>query len=330
MPADDSALDPLRHRLHQVIFEADTPSGKIFDTILLVLIVASVGVVALDSSASIRANYGPLLQMLEWNFTFLFTVEYVLRLYSVARPLAYARSFFGVVDLLAILPSYLSLLIPGTQSLLVIRILRLLRVFRVFKLSHYLDESRQLWVALRASRRKILVFLFTVLTIVVIVGAMMHVVEGPSHGFTSIPTSMYWAIVTLTTVGYGDISPQTPLGRLLATLVMLMGYGIIAVPTGIVTAEISRTVRGAISTRACHHCLTEGHETDANFCHTCGEALRAPARPAAPAPPPAPSDASPAEASPAEASPAEASPAEASPAEASASDARAPDATRQG
>ncbi|MCC6774663.1 MAG: ion transporter [Gemmatimonadaceae bacterium] len=278
MPADDSAPDPLRHRLHQVIFEADTRAGKAFDTILLVLILASVAVVALDSSAAIRARYGPMLPLMEWVFTFLFTVEYALRLYSVARPLAYARSFFGVVDLLAILPSFVSLVIPGTQSLLVIRILRLLRVFRVFKLSHYLDESRQLGVALKASRRKILIFIFTVLTIVVIVGAMMHVVEGPANGFTSIPMSMYWAVVTLTTVGYGDISPQTPLGRLLATLVMLMGYGIIAVPTGIVSAEISRSVRGAISTRACPHCLSEGHMPDANFCRTCGEALRAPAR----------------------------------------------------
>lgn len=277
MPADDSAPDPLRHRLYQVIFEADTPAGKAFDAILLVLILASVAVVALDSSLEIRAQYGPMLQAMEWGFTVLFTVEYILRLYSVARPLVYARSFFGVVDLLAILPSFVSLAIPGTQSLLVIRILRLLRVFRVFKLSHYLDESRQLWVALQASRRKILIFIFTVLTIVVIVGALMHVVEGPAHGFTSIPTSMYWAIVTLTTVGYGDISPQTPLGRLLATLVMLMGYGIIAVPTGIVSAEISRTVRAAMSTRACPHCLTEGHEPEANFCRSCGEALRAPA-----------------------------------------------------
>jgi len=259
--------------MHQVIFEADTRAGRAFDSILLVLIVASVAVVALESSAAIRARMGASLLMLEWGFTALFTLEYALRLYSVGRPLRYATSFYGIVDLLAIIPTYASLFIPGAQSLLVIRILRLLRIFRIFKLSNYLAESRQLWVAVQASRRKIIVFLYTVLTVVVIVGALMHVVEGPANGFTSIPTGMYWAVVTLTTVGYGDISPQTPLGRLLATLVMLMGYGIIAVPTGIVTVEMTRAFRGPISTQACPHCAAEGHEFDAKFCRRCGAAL---------------------------------------------------------
>jgi voltage-gated potassium channel len=268
-PADRS----LRDRLHQVVFEADTRAGRLFDSVLLVLIVASVAVVALESSPAVRVRMGASLVLLEWIFTALFTIEYVVRLYSVERPLRYATSFYGVVDLLAIIPTYASLAIPGAQSLLVIRILRLLRIFRVFKLSNYLSESRQLWVAVQASRRKITVFLFTILTIVVIVGALMHVVEGPANGFTSIPTGMYWAVVTLTTVGYGDISPQTPVGRLLATMVMLMGYGIIAVPTGIVTAEMTRAIRGPISTQACPHCAAEGHDFDAKFCRKCGAKL---------------------------------------------------------
>jgi voltage-gated potassium channel len=271
---DARAADPsLRDRLHQVVFEADTRAGRLFDSVLLVLIVASVAVVALESSPAVRVRMGASLVLLEWIFTALFTIEYVVRLYSVERPLRYATSFYGVVDLLAIIPTYVSLAIPGAQSLLVIRILRLLRIFRVFKLSNYLTESRQLWVAMQASRRKITVFLFTILTIVVIVGALMHVVEGPANGFTSIPTGMYWAVVTLTTVGYRDISPQTPVGRLLATMVMLMGYGIIAVPTGIVTAEMTRAIRGPISTQACPHCAAEGHEFDAKFCRKCGAKL---------------------------------------------------------
>jgi voltage-gated potassium channel len=273
MPDEPLTERSLRDRLHQVIFEADTRAGRTFDSILLVLIVASVAVVALESSRAARLRMGATLVLLEWGFTALFTLEYAVRLYSLRRPWRYATSFYGIVDLLAILPTYVSLVLPGAQSLLVIRILRLLRIFRVFKLSNYLTESRQLWVAVQASRRKIIVFLFTVLTIVVIVGALMHVVEGPAHGFTSIPTGMYWAVVTLTTVGYGDISPQTPIGRLLATMVMLMGYGIIAVPTGIVTAEMTRAIRGPISTQACPHCAAEGHEFDAKFCRKCGAAL---------------------------------------------------------
>ncbi len=262
-----------RARLHEIIFEADTPAGRLFDTVLLVAIVASIVVVLLESVAGLRAQYGALLRILEWGFTLLFTAEYLLRLYSVHKPLRYATSFFGVVDLLAVIPTYVSVLVPGAQGLLVIRILRLLRIFRVFKLANYLNESRQLWAAVRASGRKIFIFLFVVITVVVIVGAVMHVVEGPAGGFTSIPTSIYWAVVTMTTVGYGDIAPQTPFGQFLATLVMLLGYGIIAVPTGIVTAEMTRMVRDQISTQACLHCGADGHQYDARHCRKCGTAL---------------------------------------------------------
>lgn len=263
----------LRQRLHEIIFEADTPAGRGFDNVLLACVVASVVVVMLESVAEVKAQYGQPLLALEWIFTGIFTVEYALRLYCVGQPLRYATSFFGVVDLLAVLPGYLSPLLPGAQSLLVIRVLRMLRVFRVFKLAEYLSESRELWDALRRSRRKIFVFLFTVTMIVVIVGATMYLVEGPEHGFTNIPISVYWAVVTLTTVGYGDISPQTPLGRSLAMLVMLMGYGIIAVPTGIVTVEMSRRTHAPVSTQACPGCGAEGHDHDALFCRLCGARL---------------------------------------------------------
>ncbi|MCL4864413.1 MAG: ion transporter [Gemmatimonadales bacterium] len=273
MHDDQYPAQPLRRRIHEIIFEADTPAGKLFDTILLVAIVASILVVVLESVATIRTQYGTALKVLEWVFTILFTVEYLLRLYSVRRPVRYATSFFGLVDVLAVIPTYLSVILPGAQSLLVVRILRLLRVFRVFKLAEYLSESRQLWAAMRASSRKIQIFLFVVSTIVVIVGATMHVVEGPSSGFVNIPTGIYWAIVTLTTVGYGDIAPQTPFGQFLASLVMLMGYAIIAVPTGIVTAEMTRMVHGQITTTACQHCSAEGHQHDARHCRMCGERL---------------------------------------------------------
>ncbi len=263
----------LRDRLHEIIFEADTPAGRAFDTALLIAIVASVAVVMLESVAAVREIAGPWLVAFEWLFTLLFTVEYILRLASVERPLKYARSFFGVVDLLAILPTYISVLIPGAQGLLVVRILRLLRIFRVFKLVTYLNESRMLVAALRASGRKILIFLFALMTVVVILGAAMYVVEGPEHGYTSIPTSIYWSIVTLTTVGYGDIVPGTVFGKAIATVMMLLGYGIIAVPTGIVTAEMARIGKGQVSTQACRHCGAEGHQHDAVHCRRCGEPL---------------------------------------------------------
>ena len=266
----------LRARLHEIIFEADTPAGRLFDLLLLVAILTSVAVVLLESVASVRARVGPELRALEWGFTVLFTVEYILRLASDKRPLRYARSAFGLIDLLAILPTYLSVLLPGAQSLLVIRLLRLLRVFRVLKLAEYLRESRTLVLALRASSRKIAVFLMTVMTIVVVVGTMMYVIEGEERGFTSIPISIYWAVVTLTTVGYGDLAPVTSLGRALSMLLMLTGYGIIAVPTGIVTVELTRASMAPISTQACPVCGAGGHEADARYCRKCGAHLATP------------------------------------------------------
>lgn len=263
-----------RDQLHEIIFEADTPAGKLFDVVLIWSILISVAVVLLDSVASVRVRYGEALYIFEWFFTILFTVEYILRLLSVRQPGRYATSFFGLVDLLAILPTYLSLFIPGSQYLLTIRILRLLRIFRVFKLVAYLSEAQLITAALRASRHKISVFLFAVLVIVVIIGSVMYVVEGAENGFDSIPTGIYWAIVTLTTVGYGDISPQTALGKGVASLVMIIGYAIIAVPTGIVTAELAQVAKkGQITTQACPSCGLEGHDHDATFCKHCGAAL---------------------------------------------------------
>lgn len=262
-----------RERVHEWIFEADTPAGKAFDIVLLITIFLSVVAVCLESVSSVALRYGPALRAIEWGFTLLFTAEYVLRLVAVRRPLSYARSFYGIVDLLAILPTYLSFFLAGAQSLLVIRALRLLRVFRVFKLVHFVGESRLLVAALRASAHKITIFLLTVVTIVLIVGALMYVVEGAEHGFTSIPRSIYWAIVTMTTVGYGDLAPHTGTGQVLAALLMIIGYGIIAVPTGIVTVGLARAMRESTNTRACPNCGHEGHADDARFCRRCGAAL---------------------------------------------------------
>jgi len=263
-----------RARLHEIIFEADTPAGRLFDFALLWLILLSVATVVLESVRGVREQYGNLLYGLEWLFTLLFTVEYLLRLVSVRRPLRYATSFFGVVDLLAIIPTYFSLFVPGSQYLLVIRILRLLRVFRLLKLTEYVTEADTLRRALRASRRKISVFLSTVVLLVVIIGALMYVIEGEEHGFTSIPISIYWAIVTLTTVGYGDLSPRTPLGQILASVVMVVGYGIIAVPTGIVSVELAQAARQQkITTQSCPACGAEGHDPDAVCCKYCGVKL---------------------------------------------------------
>jgi voltage-gated potassium channel len=270
---NESPEEKWRHRLHEIIFEADTPAGKLFDVILIWSIILSVIVVLLDSVAVVRQRYGAILYALEWGFTLLFTAEYFLRLFSVRRPLSYATSFFGLVDLLAILPTYLSLLLPGSQYLLTIRVLRLLRIFRVFKLAAYLNEARLITYALRASQRKISVFLFTVLNVVIIIGSLMYVVEGADNGFVDIPTSIYWAIVTLTTVGYGDISPQTPVGKVLASIVMIIGYAIIAVPTGIVSVELAEATREQMSTRSCHVCGLEGHDRNAKFCKYCGAPL---------------------------------------------------------
>jgi voltage-gated potassium channel len=262
-----------RARLHEVIFEADTPEGKWFDVLLLIVIGLSVLAVCLESVHDLRSRYGFELRIAEWVFTISFTVEYIARLIAVRRPARYAVSFYGLVDLLAILPTYLSVLIPGAQSLLVIRALRLLRVFRILKLTHFLGEARLLGAAIRGSLRKITVFLGAVLTVVLIAGALMYVIEGESHGFTSIPVSVYWAVVTMTTVGFGDIVPQTVLGRILASFLMIMGYGLIAVPTGIVAVEIGEAVRTPTNTQSCPSCGAEGHDNDAKFCKYCGAQL---------------------------------------------------------
>ena len=268
----DTPTHGWRARGHEIIFESDTPAGKAFDVALILAIVLSIAVVVLESVEEVHGKWGGVLQAAEWGFTLLFTAEYVLRLLCVARPVRYARSFFGVVDLVSFLPTYLSVLLPGAHVLLVVRVLRVLRIFRVLKLATYVGEAEALMRALRASRRKIIVFLFGVFTLVVIFGSLMYEIEGPASGFTSIPRGIYWAVVTLTTVGYGDISPQTNGGQALSAIIMVLGYGILAVPTGIVTAEL---VAGAkpVSGQACRACGTEGHDVDAVHCKICGARL---------------------------------------------------------
>jgi voltage-gated potassium channel len=274
-PAAGSKRAPWRQCLHEVIFEADTPAGKSFDILLLVVIVLSVIVVMLESVAEIRESYRRSLIVAEWTITVLFTIEYFARLACVVRPWRYARSFFGVVDLLAILPTYLSVFFVNAQSLLVIRTLRLIRVFRVFKLSRYLTEAQALMRALRATRERITVFLVVVLTLVLIIGAAMYLIEGgdPDTQFTSIPRSVYWAVVTLTTVGYGDIAPRTIAGQTLAAGVMILGYAIIIVPIGVFSAELLAAKQREVSTRACPSCSAEGHDVDAVYCKYCGEEM---------------------------------------------------------
>ena len=260
-------------RLHEIIFGAETPAGKTFDVLLIASIFLSIIVVMLDSVSSINAVYGRLFFLLEWFFTILFTIEYLLRLSCIGRPWRYATSFFGVIDLLAVLPSYLSLLLPGAEIFLVIRILRVLRIVRVLKLVQYIGEANLLIKALQSSRRKITVFMFTVMSLVIIFGSLIYVIEGEQNGFTSIPRSIYWAIVTMTTVGYGDISPKTGFGQALAALVMIIGYSIIAVPTGIVTAEITQQLKKKISNRPCPECGVSNHDDDAQYCKYCGASL---------------------------------------------------------
>jgi voltage-gated potassium channel len=261
--------NPTKERLYSIIFEADTPAGKLFDVLLFAAIMISVGLTMLTSVKEIRLSHDGLLLGLNGFFTLLFTVEYVLRLYCAPRATRYARSFFGVVDLLAILPFYLGLFIPSTRFLDVIKILRMLRIFRVLKMAQYVGEGDLLMNALLASRRKIGIFVIAVLTIVVILGSLMYVIEGEANGFTSIPRSVYWAIVTLTTVGYGDISPQTSMGQALAACLMIIGYSIIAVPTGIITAELGQQKYQ----RKCPACGHTQHDGDAFFCKQCGEKL---------------------------------------------------------
>jgi voltage-gated potassium channel len=272
---DLNKLSP-RERWYEIIFEADTKEGRLFNVVLLVCILASIGIIILESVASIREDYGRLLRALEWTFTIIFTIEYFARIWTLNKKKKYIFSVFGIIDLLSILPSYLALFILGTQSLMVIRSLRLLRIFRIFKLSRYVGEGQNLARALKSSQHKITVFLVFILTSVVIAGTIMYLIEGPEHGFTSIPVSIYWAIVTMTTVGYGDIAPQTAFGQTMASVIMIMGYGIIAVPTGIVSAEMISLKKSEITTQVCPHCLKEGHDADANFCKYCGGILNPP------------------------------------------------------
>jgi voltage-gated potassium channel len=275
----------LRRRMFDVIFEADTPAGRRFDILLVCAILLSILAVVLDSVPGLARDWDDALAAIEWGFTLLFTVEYLARLACINRPWRYATGFYGVIDLLSVLPTYLSLLVPGSALLLDIRILRLLRVFRIFKLTLYIEEYTRLGEALAASRRKILVFLSVVLMVIVIMGTLMYVVEGPRNGFTSIPTAMYWATVTMTTVGYGDIAPKTGLGKAIASFMMLLGWGILAVPTGIVTAEMTVRRRdqeagtqppaGAATARRCPACGSAGHEAQARYCKDCGAPLPA-------------------------------------------------------
>lgn len=262
-----------RKKLGNIIFDADTPSGKAFDVLLLIAIVLSVFVVMLDSVDSLHEKYGKLFSVLEWSFTILFTIEYILRIYTASKPLKYIFSFYGIIDLLAILPTYLSVFLAGSHYLVVIRILRILRVFRVLKLARFIGAADTLKTALKNSRAKIIVFLEVVLTIVVIVGSIMYLIEGPENGFNSIPKSIYWAIVTLTTVGYGDIAPHTPLGQILASLLMITGYAIIAVPTGIITTEMSKMSAKNVQLKECNNCQASSHDTDAVYCKKCGNTL---------------------------------------------------------
>lgn len=267
-------MEHLRRRLHDIIFQHDSPAERAFDVVLLAAILLSVLVVMLDSVASISAEYGRALYAAEWFFTILFTIEYLLRLWTARNRGAYARSFYGVVDLLAVLPTWLSILFPPGRFLVALRILRVLRVFRILKLAEYVEQGAVLGAALRASRYKITVFVCTVLTIVVVVGSLMYLIEGPSAGFTDIPQSIYWAIVTITTVGYGDVAPQTAPGKALAATLMVMGYGIIAVPTGIVTLELDRASRASrAERRVCPGCGSDEHDVDASFCKYCGTQL---------------------------------------------------------
>ena len=267
------AVTHLRNRIHIIIEGTDTRLGKLFDIVLLIAILASVAVVMLDSVLYMRLQYGTLFLYAEWFFTILFTIEYMLRLFSAPNRFRYVFSFFGIVDLLSVLPSYLSLMFVGVQYLLVIRILRILRIFRVLKLEAYMQQAGFLASALRTSQQKITVFFLSLVLLVTIFGSIIYVVEGPENGFTSIPLSIYWAVVTMTTVGYGDMSPKTPLGQAIATMVMITGYSIIAVPTGIFTSELARNMRPQLNPVTCPNCGKFGHAVGAEFCDRCGHAL---------------------------------------------------------
>lgn len=266
--------EPLKQRLYRIIFLSDTPQGRRFDVVLLYVILVSVGLVLLESVSSVEEDWGPVLRALEWVVTGLFSVEYALRLWCSPNRRHYALSFYGVVDLLAILPTFLNLFVPGLASLTVVRVLRLTRVFRILNLLDYVREARLLLLALLASRHRIIVFMLAVLALVTVFGAVMFVVESPEAGFTSIPRSIYWAIVTLTTVGYGDIAPQSTLGQAIASAIMILGYAIIAIPTGIVSVEVARRSKRA-DDRVCTQCGNTEHRSDARYCHQCGHRLEA-------------------------------------------------------
>ncbi|WP_351016340.1 ion transporter [Shewanella sp. AC91-MNA-CIBAN-0169] len=273
MNIEEKSDSPLKKQLRSVIFGTETPAGKRFDIALMVCIVLSVILIFIDTTEYVNSLYGDYISIAEWTFTVLFTVEYILRLYCSLNRLHYARSFFGVVDLVSILPSFLGLIFPGANVALALRVLRLFRVFRVLKLLRYLSDGQILLKAMVQSGRKVFMFFFSVSLIIMVLSVVMYVVEGPNNGFTSIPKSMYWTVVTITTVGYGDITPQTPLGQGIAALTMLIGYSIIAIPTGILTAEISHEMVRTRDLRKCSNCGKKGHDKDAEYCNHCGSEL---------------------------------------------------------
>lgn len=262
-----------KFKLHEIIYEADTPAGKLFDIVLLIAILTSVLFVMLESVEEINSKYGTLLNIGEWIVTVLFSIEYILRIIAIKKPAKYVFSFYGIIDLLSTIPKYVSLFLVGSHNLAALRALRLLRIFRILKLARFLRESNRLAKALKASRPKIAVFLFFVLIVCVILGTLMYMIEGAENGFTSIPRSVYWAIVTLTTVGYGDIAPHTPLGQFFASAIMILGYAIIAIPTGIISSEMAKSEKIHTNTQACPNCAKEGHKDNADFCFSCGSKL---------------------------------------------------------
>ena len=261
-----------KNKLYDIIFESDTPAGKRFDLVLIASIILSVCVVLLDSIEYYNQKYGDFLYLFEWFFTIIFTLEYLLRIYCIKRKFLYMKSFFGIIDFLSIIPTYISIFMPASRYLSVIRVLRVLRIFRILKLMLYIGEANLIIDALKSSRRKITVFMIFILTLVIIIGCVMYLIEGEVNGFTSIPRSMYWAIVTITTVGYGDISPQTDLGRFIASIAMILGYATIAVPTGIISAEYN-SMQKKFNNTVCPDCSSEDHEDDSNFCKDCGAQL---------------------------------------------------------
>ena len=262
-----------KQRLYQIIFGTQTKAGRNFYIALIVAILCSELILILSTIRSVDFKYSEALTVLEWVFTILFTIEYALRLYCSPKPWAYARSFYGVIDLIAVLPSYLAFLFPGSNYLLIIRLIRVMRIFRILKLARFLKDSNILLRSLLMAQRKILVFFSTVAILVTVLGSLLYIVEGPDNGFTSIPTSIYWAIVTITTVGYGDIVPQTDIGKAIAAFTMLLGYSILAVPTGIITAELSQEMKTQRELIRCTNCSASGHESDASFCKKCGTQL---------------------------------------------------------